>query len=358
MIIKERFIMNTKKCLTHLLAFLLCLYLSPSVFAQSGSQDVSSINRVGTTAGAFLKIGAGARAIGLGSAYTAQANDILSLYWNPAGLSRIVGNGEAIFNHANWLAETSYDFAAFSVNLNNVGTVGVSVTSLRTPEQPVRTIENPEGTGQLWDASMIAVGVSYAKNLTDKFSIGFTGKFIQERIFNESAFGGAFDIGVLYNTPFKNLTLGASISNFGTKMQLDGRDLYFNEDPQNNTQGNIDNVASKYRTDPFELPLSMRFGLAWKAVTQEDYSVTAIVDGVQPNDNSEYLNTGLEMALKNALFLRAGYKGLLYDDGEEGLTFGAGIKYSTVGTHLNFDFGWADFGRLENVKFVSFSVKY
>ncbi|MCB0270809.1 MAG: PorV/PorQ family protein [Calditrichaeota bacterium] len=332
------------------------LFGAMPVLSQS-SQDVSSIDRAGTTAGQFLKIGAGARAIGLGSAYTALTDDILSIYWNPAGLSRVRGNGEATFNHAEWLAETSYDFAAFSMNLGSFGALGIHITSLSVPEEPVRTIDNPDGTGQFWDATMISGGVSYALSLTEDFSIGFTGKFVQEKIFNQTARGAAVDLGVLYRTPFRRLWLGAAISNFGTKMQLDGRDLYINYDPFTQS-GGVSNVPSKYRLEKFELPLTMRFGLALEAYKNDDITVLAVADGVQPNDNGEYLNSGLEVGVKNTIFLRGGYKSLMMENSEQGLTFGAGIRYDAAGTNLKFDFGWADYGRLDNVQFVSFTVRY
>jgi len=333
----------------------LLLLVNPS-FAQD-EQDVSSIDRAGTTAAQFLKIGAGARATGLGGAYTAIANDITSIYWNPAGLARSNGNGEAIFNHAEWLAETDYDFAAFSLKLQSLGSVGLSITSFRTPDDPVRTIQAPEGTGQTWNMSSISAGLTYARSLTDKFSIGFTAKFVQEKLFNLTARGGAFDIGILYDTPLENVTLGATITNFGTKMGLEGRDLFFNNDPFNE-DGSVDAVPAEYRTDGYEMPLNLKFGLAWQAVKNDQYEVLATMDANQPNDNIEYLNTGVEVGIKRTVFLRGGYKALGLENSEQGPTFGVGINYNTVGGNFKFDFGWADYGVLRNVKFVSFIVKY
>lgn len=339
------------------LVIVLTLISAKELYSQGNAQDVSSINRVGTTAAQFLKIGAGARPIAMGGAYTALSNDILSIYWNPAGLARIVGSGEATFNHAEWLADTDYDFAAFSINAGNVGSFGFQVISFRTPEQPVRTIRNPEGTGQFWDANSISLGITFARNLTDRFSIGFTGKFVQESIFNVTARGAAFDIGVLYDTPFKNLTLGASISNFGTKMKLDGRDLFFNEDPLPE-QGSVEEVPAKFRAESYDMPLNLKFGLAWRVVNSENLRVLVAADGAQPNDNTEFVNGGVEFGLKNILFLRGGYKALFLENSEQGATFGVGLKYDTVGTNLKLDFGWADYGRLQDVKFVSFAIKY
>lgn len=339
--------------------FSLILYLSIVNFSygQSQFQQVSSVNRVGTTAAQFLKIGAGARAIAMGGAYTAHSRDILSVFYNPAGISHIAGNGEAVFNHAEWLADIDYDFAAISINLGSVGAVALQVISLRTPEQPVRTINEPDGTGQTWDANSISLGLSYSRRLTSRFAIGFTGKFIQEQLFNASSVGASLDLGFLYDTPVENLSLGASITNFGTKMRLDGRDLYINHDPLQE-DGSVEAVPAKYRTESFNLPLNLKFGLAWRAVNNDNYSLLLAFDGTQPNDNAPAVNTGFEVGIQNMVFLRSGYKSLFQENSEEGFTFGLGLRYDVVGTNLKFDFGWADFGRLNDVTFISFAVRY
>lgn len=336
-----------------LICFSLLFYIQQEAVAQVDE----SVSKVGTSVAQFLKIGAGARAVGLGGAYTALANDINAIYWNPAGLARIGGNGEVTFNHAEWLAETQYDFAAFSFNAGAFGSLGLHIISFRTPEEPVRTVRSPQGTGQVWDYSGVSIGASFARNLTDRFSIGFTGKYIQENLFNEIGRGAAFDIGVLYQTPFRNLSLGASITNFGTKMRLEGRDIFFNEDPLPE-QGSVDQIPSKYKMESFNIPLFLRFGLAWTVVENESYKILALADGAHPNDNTEYINSGIEVGLKNIIFLRAGYKALFMQDSEEGLTFGAGLQYDTVGMNLKFDFGYADFGRLKNVQFVSVGIRF
>ena len=348
-----------KKSFTAVIVAILFIFLIlvQTGYSQANSQTVGSVNRVGTTAAPFLKISAGARAVGMGAAYTSLSKDILSVFWNPGGLSRVIGNGEAYFNHAEWLAETKYDIGAFSMNLGNFGSVGAHIISFRTPDELVRTIESPEGTGQTWDANMVSIGITYAINLTNKFSIGLTGKFIQEKIFNSIARGGAVDLGIMYDTPFDNLTLGASITNFGTKMRLDGRDIYNNVDPLGQS-GAVNEVPGQYRMNSYDIPLNLRFGISYRALITEYIQLLTAVDGVQPNDNSEYLNLGAELGVRNIIFLRAGYKSLFMENSEQGLTFGAGIRYDVVGSSLKFDFGWADYGRLKNVQFVSVAIRY
>jgi hypothetical protein len=317
-----------------------------------------SITKVGTTAAQFLKIGAGVRAIGLGGAFVAVANDVTALYWNPAGIATIPGGGEAVFNHAEWLAETAYDFAGVTLNAGELGTLGFSVTSFRVPEDEVRTYRYPEGTGERFDASSIALAVSYGRMLTDRFAIGFTGKYVQDNLWNESAHGLAIDIGTHYVTPFNGLRIGATIANFGTKMQLEGRDLYFNYDPLPDETGTVDQVPSLYRLGRYEMPLTLRLGLAYDVIKRENLTVMVASDAVHPNDNSEYVNSGMEVNLRNTVYLRGGYKALFLNNSEQSFTFGAGLRYDAVGANLKIDFGYADYGRLDNVQFVSFMVRF
>ena len=108
------------------------------------AQLFRSTAKVGTTAAQFLKIGVGARAIGMGGAQVGVTGDISSIYWNPAALSRMNVNSELTFNHANWLADINYDFAAGVMPIGELGTFGLSVISMRVPEEIVRTVDFPE----------------------------------------------------------------------------------------------------------------------------------------------------------------------------------------------------------------------
>lgn len=323
------------------------------------AQLFRSTSKVGTTAAQFLKIGAGARAIGMGGAYAALGDDIYSIYWNPAGIARSNSNSEVAFNHAEWLADMTYDFAAGSFKLGDVGVLSASFTMLNTPEDKVRTLTNPEGDGRMWDASSIAISLGYAKNLTDRFAIGFNAKFIREEVWNSSATGVALDVGTVYRTPFNDLLIGAAISNFGTPMTLSGRDVQFNDDPNDNLDTGPNNIPADYRTDNFDLPLTFRLGLAMDLHNSRYFRVSAAVDAIHPNDNSEYVNSGLELAYDEMFFVRAGYKSLFKDNSEEGLTLGAGIKYhfaNNLGVYLNY--GYADYGRLKKVQFVDLGLLF
>lgn len=341
-----------------LIRSLAAVLLSIAVLIPARAQLFRSTSKVGTTAAQFLKIGVGARAIGMGGTQTAVLGDISSIYWNPAALSRLATAGELTFNHVNWLADINYDFAAGVMPIGELGTFGLSLVSLRVPEEEVRTVDFPQGDGRKWDASSFAIGLSYARNLTDQFSIGFNAKFIRESVWDESASGFAIDVGTLYKFDVKGLTLGASISNFGTTMRLDGRDLYFNNDPNGNIGSGPNNIPSEYRSEDYSLPLMFRIGLAYDALQAEDFRVTAAADATHPNDNTEYVNSGLEIAWQEMVFARVGYKSLFLRDSEQGLTLGFGLHYAitNVGS-FKLDYGFADYGRLQTVHYFSLGLR-
>ncbi|MEO8398790.1 MAG: UPF0164 family protein, partial [Ignavibacteriaceae bacterium] len=94
--------------------------LTTSLFSQDSGTNVS---KRGTTAASFLSIGQGPRAIGMGSAYVAISDDPSSLYWNPAGITKIEG-ASFMVDHTQWLADISYNFLAFTYNLGDFGTIG------------------------------------------------------------------------------------------------------------------------------------------------------------------------------------------------------------------------------------------
>lgn len=331
------------------------LFSGSSLYAQL----FSDITKVGTTAGQFLKIGAGARSLAMGGTYVGISDDIYATYYNPAGVAISQGNGQVAFNHTNWLADIDFDFAAASIDIESLGSMFISITSLRVPEEKVRTFDYPEGDGQFWDASSVSFGLGFARSLTDRFSIGFQAKYIKESIWNSSASGFALDVGTYYITPFNDLVIGASISNFGTKMQLDGRDIQLNYDPNNNSSTGPNNVPAQYDMGSYDLPLTFRIGFSMDVIKSRYIRVKAALDATHPNDNAEYVNTGLEFAYDELLFIRGGYKSLFLSDSEQGFTLGAGLNYEiNNGLFIKINYAYGDYGRLKNIQYFDVSLVF
>ncbi len=325
-------------------------------------------NNVATTSAAFLEIGAGARSIGMGSAFTAVADDPSTLYWNPAGIVYVTKPEFQIF-YSPWLVETQYHYNTAVVPIEGYGNLGLSFTALTMDDMMVRTVDIPEPDkyGQKFSAGNIAMGVTFARKLTDRFSFGFKTKFIQETIWQMSAKGFAMDIGTLY-TSSKNLKIGMSISNYGGKLAMEGVNTLVDIDVDENIFGNNDRIDGNLSTSKWPLPLIFRFGLSQKIIYSEKINFLIAADAIHPNNNPEYVNFGLECNLYNTLFLRAGRSHTFYDlnldDGvinksEQGLSFGAGIKYKIPrGPMLNIDYAVTDFGIFKNIEGYSISVSF
>ncbi len=322
------------------------------------AQYVKNVSNVGTTAAPFLEIGVGARAIGMGGAFVATANDASALYWNVAGIAQLK-RPEVLFVHTNWLADIRFDYAGVVIPLGVYGSLGASLTSLSMGEMLVRTIEEPDGTGERFSAADLALALSYGFNLTDRFSFGITAKYIYQRIWKETAQGFAIDVGTLFRTGLKGLRIGAALSNFGTDMRLSGDNLLVYHDIDPYKLGNNDRIFAELKTDAWPLPLIFQAGLAFEAWETEQQRFTLAVDALHPIDNTESMNIGMEYAFREQFFLRGGFRNLFLRDGEEGFTLGAGFYVRFLGNfQVKLDYAYADFGRLQNVQRFSINVAF
>jgi len=333
---------NQKEFIAFLLVILLLM-----TYADGYTQEVK---KVGTSSAAFLKIPVGARGSSMGGAFVSIADDPSALYWNPGGLSRNEKYALMV-DHSPWLPGLSFNFFGVIIPLQSFGTAGISVTALSTAEMDVTTPANPMGTGEKFDASSIVVGFSYGRSLTDRFSIGGTFKYISERIFNSTATGIAFDIGTIYDTPLPGLRLGVSVSNFGSKMRMDGEDLNTRVDIAPDQLGNNQSVVGRLKTESFDLPLIMRLGLSYNVWHTENLRLTLAADGINPSDNAQSLNVGAELSFLNELFiLRGGFNELFLEDAEKGLTLGAGFRTNiTNRVEFNAGYGYQNLNHLSSV---------
>jgi opacity protein-like surface antigen len=330
---------------------LLAILLTISLVGTAKSDEFS---RVGTVGAQFLKIGMGARYVAMGEASVACVNDAYAMFWNPAALTEISSSNISLTN-VDWISDVQLNYASFGKSLDQYSSFGISLTAFTMGDMEVTTVEEPEGTGETFTASSYSLAIGYARKFTDRFSAGISGKYIWERISEESASGFAFDFGTLFYTGFKSLRMGMNISNLGPDMKLEGPELdtYYNPQPDN---PNYDNVNAKLSVDPYDLPLTFRFGVAYDLVDSPESKFIVSMEAKHPNDNLQQASFGGEYLWKETFSLRAGYK-LNYE--EEGLTLGGGMKFNAgKNTKLDISYAWADFSRLSSVHRFSLGFEF
>jgi hypothetical protein len=287
-----------------------------------------NFKKVGTSGYVFLEIPVTARTLGMGEASVTMNDGAQGVFSNPALLGNLRHEHSAGISFANWFAETQHQAFAYAMNLGSSGTFGVSVdrldfgTMTRTEDGQGQGLYNVLGT---FSADAMAIGATYSRAMTDRFSFGGTVKYVSEKIAEFSSTNMVVDAGVLYNTGFHTLKIGGVIRNFG--------------------------VDSKYLVGLFKMPTEFRLGASAEVLGDEtaDSRVTVAVEATHPSDNDERLNVGVEYCLMNFISLRGGYK-FNYD--EESWTAGLGLFLEPV----TVDLAYADYGRLEGILRLSVSV--
>jgi hypothetical protein len=275
------------------------------------------------TAGcSFLKFGMGARAVGMGEAFTGISGDVSSVYWNPAGLAKLDGVW-ATFMHNRWFQDISTEFFASAFNISN-NTFAFSFTINKVPDIERREKPTSEPLSY-FDARQTAFQVAWAKELAKRIDLGLAFKWLYEKIDIHTASGIGFDFGGIYS-PRDNLNLGLAILNLGPKM--------------------------KFEKQKYPLPTSYKLGAVYSGKENHlkgDYRVA--LDLVKPKDDPLRVHTGAEYDFPQNFSLRLGYE-FGYD--EKGFTFGLGFKIRKYGIDYAFVPYSSDLG---NTHRISLNVK-
>jgi hypothetical protein len=301
---------------------------------------VLGAQRAGTSTAVFLKIGVGARATAMGESFVSVANDATALFYNPAGITQFPET-EIVLSHANWIADIKHQFLGAVYHLSADDALGLSVTSLHTDDMPVTTEVQPSGTGDFFRYSDLAIGVTYARRMTNQFSFGATLRYIDETLAEIHTRGLVVDFGTYYWTGLGTSRFSAVVTNFGNQLSPSGTAHPWGS-----------GAVSKFQE--FPPPTIFKFGFAFDPVKDETNILTMSAQLNHPNDNSENLAFGAEYGWSNFLFLRGGYKLNLE---EEGLTLGAGVCAPLGFASVIVDYSYASFTTLGAVHRVSVLVK-
>ncbi len=318
-------------------------------------------NKAGTSAAQFLKIGVGAKEISMAGATAGLVDNESSMYWNPAGLVNIKRIG-IYASHTNWFADIKHNYFGFIIPIGNDQTLGVNATILSMDEMEVTTELEPKGTGEFFEASDASIGLSYSIRLVDFFSFGTTVKFVTQNIYNESASTIAVDLGTQLNTGYMGIKIGMAFTNFGGKLQLEGRDLQKTYDPNINNASN-NGVKSNLQTESWELPTNFRVGIGWDAINKYDAAMLSDehrlrvgVDANHPNDAPENVAVGMEYEWRSLISIRSGYH---FNDDVRNWVIGFGLNWQIPNSlRIGVDYAYSELDKLNDVHTFTFRVGF
>ncbi|OQY30039.1 MAG: hypothetical protein B6244_01915 [Candidatus Cloacimonetes bacterium 4572_55] len=308
--------------------------------------------RIGVVGALELRLPVGGRATALGGAVLADVTGTEALFWNPAGASATPGY-EAVFSYGEYIADININYFAVTAPTGGIGTIGISAKVLDLGEWEETTESQPEGTGVMIDPNFWVLGLTYSRQMTDRVYFGSTFNYVSENVENTSANGFALDFGFQYVTPVQGLRFGVVLKSIGPDMRFDGADferkLQFEEDDPNANPKPVRLVSAS-----FELPSNIMFGVSYKALQTDMYSMNVSSDLQLNNHSDNEYRFGGEFAYKEMFFLRGGIIGC----GQEnylfsGITFGAGVKVDLGGTALNFDYSYIPTDLFDNQNWFS-----
>lgn len=294
--------------------------------------------KVGTAGAQFLKIGAGARAVGMGEAFVAVADDASAIWWNPAGVARITVEGESrlTLNHSTWPADISHEFIGYAFTYHGLpGSYAFSSTVLQMDPIPVRTEYSPQGTGENFDAGSFNLAATWAKNLIDRFAFGLTTKYIHMGLEDANADGFVVDFGTLYYTDFRTIRIGMNIQSLGPSMT--------------------------FLDESFPMPTMFKVGTAMDVYQGKSHNLLAAFQFDHPADNAERASAGAEYTLKAfepnvRLQLRGGYR---FNRDEERATSGFGVEFPTgSASWMRVDYAWSQMNFLDDTHKFSAELRF
>lgn len=301
-------------------------------------------SKTGTTIGQTLLLEPSARSAAMGGTGVTSTAEAQALFYNPGAIG-LLGESAVQATHMSYLAGVTYDHVASAVRLGGGHTVGLAATYLASGEMDVRTVEQPQGTGERFSVNHLALGAAYAHRITDRFSAGVQATYLREQVYNSALNVVSFNAGVLYRLP-GGAHLGASLANFGARGRYDGRDLRIRYDADPDRYGDNSSLPAALVTEAYQLPILFRVGVSYPLAVGPQQRLTLAAEAYQPSDNTNAVSAGAEYAFRDLLFLRAGYDHAFEQDSETGLTAGGGVRTRVSGYGLSFDYAWARHDRL------------
>jgi long-subunit fatty acid transport protein len=285
-------------------------------------------DKVGTTGVQFLEIGVSPRADAVGGAFTSIADDVSAVYYNPAGLVQLESR-QVMVSLIDYPADITHSFAAIAFP-GLGGMIGIGYYGLDAGVMDVTDYGHQYPTpGWTFQAKDYALSLTYARSLTDRFSVGGTMKVIEQRYEEENAYGWGADLGSQYNTGFRNFKISMMMSNFGPDM--------------------------KFIEDEFPLPINFKFGGAIDVMDGPQHHAVLAIEGAHPSDNREKYNAGIEYTFNRFASFRVGNR---WEYDIDGFSFGGGLVLNIGDRKVRMDYGYQEFAPLTEVHRFSFALDF
>ncbi len=340
------------------LVALFCLMVGRTAFAQQGGQTQSTATTNFTNAGSsgsvFTKLWVGARAAGMAGAYSAMADDITALYWNPAGIARLPGvNVGASYTH--WFGDVTENFLGVTLPVSERYRAGFSLIVVDYGNLSKATIQQDANAGT-FNANDLAFTATIAGSLTDRFSFGASAKYLRSTILDMSADGLAFDAGSQYLTDFYNMRISMDLSNLGADRNFSGNSLDFiTSNPSINAVR--DSLQGSLITGAYPLPLIFRIGLGTDVFQGkvENQKLNVDFDFSTHSDGPEQYNLGAEYIWNDMAAFRAGYA---FNQDQLGLGVGAGFHFKTEDFSGVIDYAYNTTKSLGGIHRISISATF
>ena len=308
----------------------------------------TDFSRVGQAGFQFLKLPTHARQAGMGGVNSSLGRgDAASSLTNPASLVDMTSLNIGLTN-VRWFADINYYSMAAARYFEGIGVIGVNLLFLdygdmpRTENRAILVDGVPTGRSEVLTdlgtvtAQDLALGVSYARRVTEQLHFGVNAKYITETLDDATVGAWAVDIGTVFHTGIRSLRVTMVGRNIGPDTQIASFDERIGYEPAD-----------------VRMPVNFSFGAAYDLMEGGAGSLhhwTVAAEFVHPNDGAEKVNMGTEYTFRNLFSVRGGYR-FNYD--EEGLTLGTGINVGLSGYTLNVGYAFWEFGRLGSVHIVS-----
>lgn len=233
-------------------------------------------------AGAALRLGIGARALGMGSAYVSMAQGAAATYWNPAAISHH-RTREVAFSYGLLSLDRRQACASLVLPVEPAAGVGLAWVHAGVDDIQGRDY-NGQPTGEL-TSSENAFCLAFSVKVTPFLNVGLGMKYLYYKLADVSATGFGFDTGLL-SSPIPNLSLGLLVQDLNAKYTWDTEEVW-----------------ARGSTTYDEFPVNLRLGASYGLFQQR---VTLAADLEKNQEQSAKAHLGAELSIDPTLMARVG----------------------------------------------------